>query len=81
MSQLRAQQAHGVAPRTERARLIFYASLPCYLGDFVFWNKIANLAQDVELASCWFDRVFHACRVAGLYGQANTFLRFSVGWL
>jgi hypothetical protein len=52
-------------------------------GDFVRWNKIANLAQDVQLASCWFDRVFlfHACRAAGLNRQANTFFSFSVGWL
>jgi hypothetical protein len=47
------------------------------------WNKIANLAQDVNLASCWLDCVFlfHACRVAGLNRQANTFFGSSVGWL
>jgi hypothetical protein len=53
------------------------------LGDFARWHKIANLAQDVERASGWFDRVFifQACRAAGLNRQANTFLGFSVGWL
>jgi hypothetical protein len=43
----------------------------------VFWNEIANLAQNVELASCWLNCfVFHACRVAGSKRQANTFSNF-----
>jgi hypothetical protein len=48
----------------------------------VLWNQIANLAQNVKPATCWFDGffVFHPCRVAGLKRQANTF-SFSVGWL
>jgi hypothetical protein len=78
MGQLRVQQADGMAPRTECARVILHSGLSRYFGDFVLWNKIANLAQDVELAPCWLDRVFlfHACRVAGLNRQANTFLDF-----
>ena len=66
MRQLRVQQADGVAPRTERARLIFYASLPRYLGDFMLRNKIANLAQNVELPSCWFDLCF-SCLPCGRF--------------
>jgi hypothetical protein len=53
------------------------------LGDFARWHKIANLAQDVEPASGWFDRVFifQVCRVAGLNRQTYTFWGFSAGWL
>jgi hypothetical protein len=40
-------------------------------------NQIANLAQDVKLAACWFDGfVFHPCLVAGSNGQAGKFLDF-----
>jgi hypothetical protein len=82
MGQLGVQQADRMTPRTEGARLIHGPSLPRYLGDFMFRNEIANLAQNVKLAPCWFDFfVFHACRVAGSNGQANTFFDFSVGWL
>jgi hypothetical protein len=43
----------------------------------VLGNEIANLAQNVKPASCWFDFfVFHACLVAGSKGQANTFFHF-----
>ena len=78
MGQLRLQQADGVAPGAESARPILYASFPRYLGDFVLWNKIANLAQKVKPTTCWFDAffVFHPCRVAGSKRQANTFFIF-----
>src|SRR5438876_8454797 len=78
MGQLRVQQADGVAPGAESARPILYASFPRYLGDFVLWNKIANLAQNVKPTTCWFDCffVFHPCRVAGSKRQANTFFIF-----
>src|SRR5207248_10336093 len=78
MGQLRVQQADGVAPRAESARPILYASFPRYLGDFVLWNKIANLAQKVKPTTCWFDCffLFHPCRVAGSKRQANTFFHF-----
>src|SRR5438045_7268241 len=78
MGQLRVQQADGVAPRAESARPILYASFPRYLGDFVLWNKIANLAQKVKPTTCWFDCffLFHPCRVAGSKRQANTFFIF-----
>src|SRR6266446_2632261 len=82
MSKLCVQQTDGVAPGTESARHIFYAGFPCYLGDFVPRNKIANLAKNIRPGTCWFDFfVFHPCRVAGSKRQANTFFRFSVGWL
>src|SRR6266496_5728176 len=78
MGQLRVQQADGVAPGAESARPILRASFPRYLGDFVLWNKIANLAQKVKPTTCWFDCffVFHPCRVAGSKRQANTFFIF-----
>src|SRR5213593_1267505 len=78
MGQLRLQQADGVAPGAESARPILYACFPRYLGDFVLWNKIANLAQKVKPTTCWFDAffVFHPCRVAGSKRQANTFFIF-----
>src|SRR5881628_3664517 len=78
MGQLRLQQADGVAPGAESARPILYASFPRYLGDFVLWNKIANLPQKVKPTTCWFDAffVFHPCRVAGSKRQANTFFIF-----
>ena len=81
MRKLCLQQADGVTPGRDGTG--FYAGFPGYLGDLVRRNKIANLAQDVELGSCWFDEffLFHACRVAGLNRQANTFFRFPVGWL
>ena len=45
-------------------------------------NKIANLAEDVELGMCWIDVfVFHACRVAGLDHYSNTLFTISEGWL
>ena len=78
MGQLRVQQAYRVAPGTESARPILHARFPCDLGDFVPRNKIANLAQNVKPAPCWFDGffVFHPCRVAGSKAQANTFFIF-----
>src|SRR6266487_6029798 len=78
MGQLRVQQADGVAPGAESARPILRAGFPRYLGDFVLWNKIANLAQKVKPTTCWFDCffVFHPCRVAGSKRQANTFFHF-----
>jgi len=77
VGQLGVQQADGVAPRTEGARLILCPGLSRYFGDFMLGNKIANLAQDVELAPRWFDCfLFHACRVAGLNRQTNIFLDF-----
>src|SRR5437899_10599786 len=78
MGQLRLQQADGVAPGAESPRPILHASFPCYLGDFVLGNKIANLAQNVKPTTCWFDAffVFHPCRVAGSKRQANTFFIF-----
>src|SRR5208337_2684178 len=82
VGQLRIQQANRMAPRTESARPILRAGLPGYLRDPVLRNEIANLAQDVKSAACWFDCfLFHPCRVAGLNRQANTFLQFPVGWL
>ena len=55
MTDLGVQQADRVAPRAEGARLILHARLSRDLRDFVFGNEIANLAQDVKPATCWFD--------------------------
>src|SRR5213080_4980293 len=78
MGELGVQQADGVAPGAESARPVLHTSLPRYLGYFVLWNKIANLAQKVKPTTCWFDAffVFHPCRVAGSKRQANTFFIF-----
>src|SRR5258706_16244401 len=56
MGQLAVDQTHDMAPWLKGARLVLGSGSPSYLGDFVGWNKIANLAQDVELRPCWVDR-------------------------
>jgi hypothetical protein len=77
MAKLGVQQTYRVTPGTERARLILNASLSRYLGDGVFRNQIANLAQDVKSVACWLDCfLFHPRLVAGLDHQANTFSNF-----
>ena len=82
MAKLGMRETNDMAPRTERARLIFCARSsrdPLYLG---LWNKLADLAQDGEVRTCWFDFfLFHPCLVAGLKLQTNTFLYKSVGRL
>jgi hypothetical protein len=55
-----------MAPRAEGARLILHARVASYFADKMRRNKVANLAQDVEVGSCWFDFYFHPCLVAGL---------------
>src|SRR5450756_2465580 len=66
MRQLGIDQADHVTPRLETARLILGPGSPRYFGNLVRRNKIANLAQDVELRPCWVDRfIFHPCLVAG----------------
>src|ERR1039457_4427046 len=51
-------------------------------GNLVRRNRIANLAQDVQLKPCWVDRfLFHPCLVAGPKRQPNTFFSKSAGWL
>jgi hypothetical protein len=75
MSHLRHQQRHNMAPRLEGARLFLHARLASYLGDGVPRNKIANLAQNVELRSRWLRQfVFHACRVAGFKSLSQRIL-------
>ncbi len=68
MAQLRIAQAHHVAPRCERARLILRPGGPRNFGDQVLGNKIANLAQDAELGAGWgYFEFIHPCRVAGAH--------------
>ena len=80
--QLRAAQAHHMAPGCERARLILRPGCPRNFGDQVLGNKIANLAEDAELGACWVERfIFHPCLVAGSKRRPNTFLTHTEGWL
>jgi hypothetical protein len=80
MSQLRRQQRHDMTPRTKGARLFLHPRRASYLGDGVGWNKIANLAQNVELRPRWFvDFVFHACRVAGFKSSSQRIFSNSCG--
>src|SRR2546426_4568092 len=66
-----------MTPRLERARLILRSGLASYRGYLVVRNVVANLAQGVEVGSCWFDFfVFHACPLTGSKNQANTFSLF-----
>jgi len=66
MGQLRIAQAHHMAPRAERARLILRPGGPCNFRDQVLGNKIANLSQDAELGAGWgYFEFIHPCRVAG----------------
>jgi len=82
MSQLSVEQADDMTPRFETAGLILRAGRPSYFRNLVRRNKIANLAQNVELRPCWVDRfLFHPCLVAGPKRQPNTFCSISVGWL
>src|SRR6266508_2450139 len=81
MGQLGIEQADHVTPRFEGARPLLRAGIPRNSGDLMRRNVVANLAQNVELTSCWFDGFlfFHPCRVAGSKRQANTFF-FSILW-
>src|SRR5258708_5479348 len=66
MGQLCIAQAHHMAPRRERARLILRPGGPRNFGDQVLGNKIANLLQDAELGAGWgYFEFIHPCRVAG----------------
>jgi hypothetical protein len=74
MTQLGIQQINDMAPRADSARLFGHAGLTGDFGDFMLRNEIANLAQDVELGTRWFDCfLFHPCRVAGSKHHANAF--------
>jgi hypothetical protein len=79
--QLGIDQTHHMAPRLKGARHILRSSSPRDFRNLVWGNKIANLAQDVELRPCWLDRfTFHPCLVAGPRRQPNTFLSKLGGW-
>jgi hypothetical protein len=82
MGQLGIDLAHDMTPRREGARLVLGPRRPGDLRDATLRNDIADLPQNVELGTCWFDWfVFHPCLVAGRHGQANTFFAKTVGWL
>jgi hypothetical protein len=82
MAQLGVEKAHRMAPRIKGAGFILRPGGAGYFSHLMRRNVVANLAQNVELATCWSGIfVFHPCRVAALKSQANTFFRFSVGWL
>ena len=77
MGHLRHQQRHDMAPRLEGAGLFRHPRLASDLGNSVRRNKIANLAQNVELRPRWLGCfVFHACRVAGFKPSSQRFLHF-----
>ena len=73
MSQLRIALADDMTPGAEGTRLILSPGSSGYFRNGVLRNVIANLAQDVELGTCWFGLFFHPCLVAGLQSRANTF--------
>src|SRR5258708_23962489 len=74
MGQLCIAQAHHMAPRRERARLILRPGGPRNFGDQVLGNKIANLLQDAELGAGWgYFEFIHPCRVAGARKSSSPF--------
>jgi hypothetical protein len=69
------QQRHDITPQLEGPRL-FLDAVSRDLRDGVRGNKIANLAQNVEVGPRWFvDFIFHACRVAGFKSSSERITR------
>ena len=62
VGQLRVEKADDMAPRTERAGLIFHAGLTGQVRHPVRRNEAAKLAQERELAGGWLAGgfLFHA---------------------
>src|SRR5262249_18424840 len=82
MAQLGVDQANDMTPRLERARFILCPGGARNFGNEVLRNKIANLAQHVELAAGWNDfELIHPCRVAGANKNFQPFFSTAVGWL
>ena len=82
MSQLRIDQAHHMAPRRKRARLILDPGGARNFRDQVAGNKIANLTEDPELRTGWGHfELIHPCRVAGANKKFQPFSSNPLGWL
>jgi len=82
MGELRINQADQMAPRTEGARFLVHAGLPCQLRHQIVGNQIANLPQHGKLASAWKGCCFfHPCRVAGQTGFSKLFSLRAMRWL
>src|SRR6266481_2621138 len=82
MAQLGIDLTDHMAPRRKGARFVLGPGTPGDFGYLVLRNKIANLAQDVEFGSCWFDFVFfHPRLVAGFTESFQHFFVKSMGRL
>src|SRR5208282_1210315 len=62
VGQLRVEQADDMAPRTERAGVIFHAGLVGQMRHQMRRNEVAKLAQERKLAAGWLVSclIFHA---------------------
>ena len=70
------KQAHDMTPRTERAGVLFHASLAGQFGNQMRRNEVAKLAQQRELAGRWLTLglVFHALPCGRVQTGKPTFL-------
>lgn len=59
MGQLREEQAHHVAPRGERARLLVDPVLAREFGDEVRRDELAYLREHGQLGPGWFSTNHH----------------------
>jgi hypothetical protein len=66
VAELGVRETDHMTPGAKGAGVILHARVPRYFADKVGGNKVANLAQNVEVGSCWFDFDFHPRLVAGL---------------
>ena len=82
VAELREEQAHHVAPRRKRSRLLFDPRLPRQSWHKVVRNQVANLAQHGQIGCGWsrpaFLGFFHTCRVAAKSTDFNPF--FAILW-
>jgi hypothetical protein len=73
------EQADDVAPRAERAALIFHAGFARQTRHQMWRNEVANLPQERELAGGWLDCgfLFHALPCGRAQTRKPTFFYLS----
>lgn len=73
--QLGVEQADDLAPRTERAGVVFDAGVACQFGNQVRWNQVAKLAENGELTGGWLVAgfLFHALPCGKAQTRTPTF--------